>query len=519
MKKTTLCVRLFLILLALSMMLSAFAACTTEDDGGNTATSGDGDADGSGGSVMTDKHGNILDPDLYDEQGFLKDSLGDDLNFSKELLVLSGKEQQWSLGSTDEMKGNVIGEAIYARNAMVEERLGITIKWDPQPNFQGTDQTAFMQKLETDIKGVGAYDCVVSYNLLPYPLAMKGLLSNLANNDYIELEKPWWPAAYLDQILYKDQIYALVSASEKSSLENLSAIYFNNTLITDYKLESPYDLVKEDRWNVETLKEMIKDTYHDLNGNGEVDKNDQFGLSTSTNARLSSWYFGMGLKLVTRDANGELVLTAGDAKVGDTIDTILDLFSTKDSSLVDALNSEGSLNNTFPMFTLGRAVFYLATLYMGEYCTSNNIVLNYGVAPMPKLNSDQTRYYTHMPNNHPVWYLPKSVKDFDCSSAFIECMASEAYRQVEPVYYENCVKLRYAPDERLGGMYDLIRDSITFDMNYVFRFYYSKDVDSHIRNCIANPTKYQWSSTWSSIKDLVEDDFQAIVDTYTEFAK
>ena len=519
MKKTTFAARILVLLLAFVMVLSTFAACATEDDVTENGTNDGNTPTGPSGSVMTDKNGNVLDPDLYDSNGFLKDGLDEELNFGKELSVLSGKEQQWSLGTTDEMKGHVIGEAIYARNAMVEERLGITIKWDPQPNFQGNDQTAFIQRLEADIKGSGSYDCVVSYNLLPYPLAMKGLLSNLANNDYIDLEKPWWPAAYLDQILYKDQIYALVSASEKSSLENLSAIYFNNTLIEDYKLESPYDLVKNNEWNVGTLKEMIKGTYSDLNGNGSVDKNDQFGLSTSTNARLSSWYFGMGLKLVTRDVNGELVLTAGEAKVGETIDTILDLFGTNDSSLVDALNSEGALNNTFPMFTLGRAVFYLATLYMGEYCTSNNIVLNYGVAPMPKLNAEQDRYYTHMPNNHPVWYLPKSVKDYDCSSAFIECMASEAYRQVEPVYYENCVKLRYAPDERLGDMYDLIRASITFDMNYVFRFYYKKDVDSHIRNCIANPTKYQWSSTWGGIKDLVEQDFQTIVDTYTEFAK
>lgn len=507
MKKTMFCTRVFLLVLALSMLLSMFAACTTTNDK-EDATDANDASDTANGSVMTDKDGNVLDPDLYDENGFLKDGLVD-LNFGEELHVLSGKEQQWSLGTTDEMKGHVIGEAIYARNAMVEERLGISIKWDPQPNFNGNDQTAFMQRLETDIKNAHSYDCVVSYNLLPYPMAMKGLLNNLANNDYIDLEKPWWPAAFLNQILYKDQIYALVSASEKSSLENLSAIYFNNDLLENYRLESPYDLVKNNQWNVEKLKEMIKDTYVDKNQDGKVDDRDQFGLSTSTNARLSSWYFGMGVKLVTRDASGELVLTAGDAKVGDVIDVILDLFSTKDAELVDDLN-----DNKFTMFTEGRALFYLATLYMGEYCTSNNIVLNYGVAPMPKLNAEQDRYYTHMPNNHPAWYIPKGVGNFDCSSAFVEGMASEAYRQVEPVYYENCVKLRYAPDERLGDMYDLIRASITFDMNYVFRFYYSKDCDSYIRNCIAKPNQYKWSSSWGQIKDVVEGNFHDIVAIY-----
>ena len=511
MKKTTFFIRFSLCLLVLSLMLSAFAACATVDDGEGASTKNtDGTEDV--GSVMTDKYGNEIDPSLYDENGYLKDGL-EDLDFHRELLVLSGKEQQWSLGTTDEMKGHVVGEAIYARNAMVEERLGIEIKWDPQPNFQSNDQKNFMQRVETDIKGAGEYGAIVSYNLLPYPMAMKGLLNNLANNNYIDLEKPWWPSAFLEQILYKDQIYALVSASEKSSLENLSAIYFNNTLLNDYNLESPYDLVKQNQWTVETLKSLIKDTYVDKNQDGKVDDRDQFGLSTSTNARLSSWYFGMGVKLVTRDVNGDLVLTVGDAKVGDVIDTIVDLFSTQDANLVDDLN-----DNKFTMFTEGRALFYLATLYMGEYCTSNNIVLDYGVAPMPKLNSEQDRYYTHMPNNHPAWYIPVSAPDFDCSSAFIEGMASEAYRQVEPVYYENCVKLRYAPDERLGEMYDLIRESITFDMNYVFRFYHSKDCDTFIRKCIDSPASNNWTSSWTSIKDVVEGEFQAIVDIYNSRA-
>ena len=519
MKKTVFSVRVLLLMLALAMVFSTFVACSTEDDLGADENNQNGQNNGN--SIITDKYGNVLDPEFYDSNGFLKDDLGDDLNFEKEFLVLSGKEQQWSLGSTEEMRGNVIGEAIYARNDMVEERLGITIKWDPQPNFQWKDQQTFMARVENDVKVSQSYGAVVSYNLIPYPLAMKGILNNLANNDYINLEKPWWPSAFLDQILYRDQIYALVSASEKSSLENLSAIYFNNTLIDAYDLESPYDLVKNNEWTVETLREMIKGTYNDANGNGSVDERDQFGLSTSTNARLSSWYFGMGVKLVSRNANGDLVLNAGDAKVGDAIDTIVDLFGSQDANLVDDLNSDPALNNTYPMFTEGRALFYLATLYMGEYCTSKDIKLNYGVAPMPKLNSEQDRYYTHMPNNHPAWFIPISADDFDCSSAFIECMASEAYRQIEPVYYENCIKLRYAPDERLADMYDLIRDNITFDMNFVFRFYntFDYDCDTYIRQCITSPNSNSWSSSWGKIKNVVETKFQEIVTFYDGRAK
>lgn len=498
MKRTTLWIRIILITLSALMMLTVLAACQNgKDDPEDTSDK----------KVATTE-------DLYDDNGKLKDKL-DGLSFGKQISVLSGAEQKWALGSTDEMKGHVIGEAIYVRNATVEERLNLEIKWDSQPNFDTSSQSVFMQRLEADIKGSHSYDCTASYNLLPYTLAMKGYCTNLADTKHIDLTGPWWPSAFLDHLMYQDQIYALVTSSGKGTLENLSAIFFNNELIEAHKLESPYDKVSNNEWTVSTLKEMIKGTYIDLNADGKVDGYDQFGLSTSTNARLTCWYVGMGVRMVTKNAAGELELTAGDEKIGNAIADIVDLFSTDDSMLVDPNNGS---NNNFAMFTEKRAVFYLATLYMAEYCSNNNLKINYGVVPNPKMDSSQDRYYTHIPNNHAIWYIPQGVKDVDFSSAFIECMASESYRYLEPIYYENCVKLRYAPDERLAEMYDLVRESISFDMNYVFRFVYQKDCDTWIRNCISQPNKYSWSSSWESMRTTVTSNFESIVAYYDDVA-
>ena len=489
--------RLIAFMLSTLMMLTLFAACTNKGEVEDTV----------------EKAGETTE-DLYDEGGKLKDKLHG-LSFGKEISVLSGAEQKWSLGSTDEMKGNVIGEAIYTRNDTVEERLNLEIKWDSQPNFDANSQGVFMQRLESDIKGSHSYDCVASYNLLPYTLAMKGFCTNLADTKHIDLTGPWWPSAFLEHLMYQDQIYALVTASGKGTLENLSAIFFNNDLIEDHHLESPYTKVANNEWTVGTLREMIKGTYIDLNANGQVDGYDQFGLSTSTNARLTCWYVGMGVRLINRTSAGEMELVAGDSRVGTAIDAIVDLFSTDDSMLVDPNNGS---NNNFAMFTEGRGVFYLATLYMGEYCANNNLELNYGVVPNPKMDSSQDRYYTHIPNNHAIWYIPSGVKDVDFSSAFIECMASESYRYLEPIYYENCIKLRFAPDERLAEMFDLVRDSISFDMNYVFRFVFQKDCDTWIRNCISQPTKYSWSSKWEEMRTTINSNFDQIIAYYDSVA-
>ena len=102
----------------------------------------------------------------------------------------------------------------------------------------------------------------------------------------------------------------------------------------------------------------------------------------------------------------------------------------------------------------------------------------------------------------------------DCSSAVLECMASEAYRQLNEVFFETNLKLRYAPDERLAEMYDLIRESITFDFAYIYKEVLSKNCDYAIIDCIRYPETKKWSTSWSSMKDVVNTDFLKILDLY-----
>ena len=497
MKNISMWARIALVLLSILMLTATFAGCQSkEEEPKKTAEQ----------PAATE--------DLYDEAGYLKDGIPENLNFNREFTIFCGYEQFWGQGADPENTAgiDVVRQSIFSRNATVEERLNVELKWVLQKNFQSSDQNVFMQKIDADIQGAHEFDTIVSYNLLPYTLAQRGYCVNLANTKYIDLTAPWWPSVYIERLICNDQVYALVSNSDHQTLSNISGIFFNKTILEDHQIENPYDLVDNNEWTVGKLKELIKGTYQDLNNNGKADKEDQFGLATSTNARLTCWYFGMGVKLVTKNGDGELELTVNDERTGQAIDAVLDLFSTDDSFLVDTCN----VDSNFGMFMDERVAFYLAVLYLPELVSDKNLDINYGAVPHPKLDSSQEQYYTHIPNNHPAWYVPTSAEDKDCSSAVVECMSSEGFRQVEPVYYETCIKLRFAPDERLADMYDLMRKSITFDFNYVFRFVFAKDVDSHIRNCIAKPNQYKWATVWEGIRVSVENDFQKILETYAE---
>lgn len=486
--------RLLLLLLALAMVISTFAACATEDDEIVSTE------DSTQGSVSGDEY-----DDNLDENGYEKDDIPEGLNFGDEFKILSAENQKnhhWR----EETDDSTVGKAIFKRNQTVEDRLGITFVWDHQPCFKDADKSAFAQMVVTDADGGHEIDGVVAYNLVPYRVANLGLCENLADTTYINLEKPWWPKEYLSTMMYKDQIFALVDNASVGTLTNLSAVFFNNTMLENKGIESPYDLYDRNEWTLAKLKELTTDTYEDKNADGKKDVAiDVFGVMTSTAARITCWYYGAGIRFSNME-NGELVLVDDVEYISNRIAAITDLFGANDNMLTD--------KSQYVAFNEERVYFYLCVLSQCTNMVNNNLDINYGVAPNPKFDSAQDRYYTHIPNTHDAWFFPKGVKDADCSSAFIEAMASESYRQVNYVFFETNLKVRYAPDERLAGMYDLIRDSITFDFCYIYKEVTGTNLDNELRACITSPQAYNWATKWAGIKDSVKSQFDDILAVY-----
>ena len=499
MKNTQKLTRLLLLLLALAMVISTFAACATEDDepiATDEATSSE-----AGGDTVIDDDGEIRD-----ENGYIIDDVPEGLNFGDEFKILSADNQKTHYWAAEE-DTTTVAQALYKRNTTVEDRLGITFVWDHQPCYQTADKAAFAQMVKTDYDAGNEIDGVVCYNLVPYRVANLGLCANLADTTYINLEKPWWPEEYLDTMMYKDQIFALVDNASVGTLTNLSGIFFNNTMLENKGIQSPYELVDSNEWTVAKLKELSKDTYEDKNQDGKVDKaGDVFGVMTSTAARITCWYYGAGIRFSNME-NGELVLVDDVEYISNRLDSIIDLFVAGGDNIITDTSQ-------YVAFKEERVYFYLCVLSMCTNMVNNNIEIDYGVVPNPKFDASQERYYTHLPNTHDAWFIPKGAKDMDCSSAWIEAMASESYRQVNYVFFETNLKIRYAPDERLAEMYDLMRDTITFDFVYIYKEVTGTNLDNEIRSCITTPTSYQWATKWAGVKDSVKTQFDSILALY-----
>ena len=58
----------------------------------------------------------------------------------------------------------------------------------------------------------------------------------------------------------------------------ISTFVFNKELMKDYNITPPYDYILEGSWTINKMAEQIKAVSSDLDGNGQMNENDLYGL-------------------------------------------------------------------------------------------------------------------------------------------------------------------------------------------------------------------------------------------------
>ena len=497
MKHQAFWIRFLVLALALCMTVSAFAACSTEEEEATEST-----------------NQSTTSAPVEEETEFLSDSLGNDLNFDTTVRVLGDKVYRYQVYcAEDEIEGDPIKEVVYKRAMTVEERLGIEIEMVTATAGAWDGATTFAKEVEAALN-TDPYDAMACYNLTPYMLAQKGYCANLYSDDsYLDLTAPWWPSALLDEILVNNTLYAVSESNDWGLLHNMMAMFFNVEMLEAKGMESPYDLVANNQWTIDKLAEMIKDTYVDSNGDSKKDADDIYGFVNATNAKRDAWFFALGYKYCDVQ-NGEIVSLLDGDHIQAYIDRMVDFYAGDDTMLWDAPTYGGISQDM--MFINEKSYFYSSGIFMAAHIKDSEVTFEYGVVPLPKLNSEQDRYYTHLSNTYDTWCVSFNARDMELSTAFLECMASEAYRQVGPTYFDTYVKLRYASNEKLAPMYDLVRDSVTFDLIYLYSLAYGTNPKDSVKSCITNPQKNSWSSLYASNVTSWNNIFADLVATYAK---
>lgn len=167
----------------------------------------------------------------------------------------------------EKVTGEVVNDAVFARNLAVEELLNVKFNFVSAANWSGGDP--FYNLIRKDIAaGDRTYDIVNGLNCYTTLLLFEGNFRRMDNIETIDFSHPWGvPGITLDG---SDRVYFAFSDASLSLYKDLYVMFFNKTIIENNSLDDPYELVNSGKWTIDAFVSMGSAASRDLNGDGAI---------------------------------------------------------------------------------------------------------------------------------------------------------------------------------------------------------------------------------------------------------
>ena len=92
-------------------------------------------------------------------------------------------------------------------------------------------------------------------------------------------------------------------------------VIYNKTMVSDLNLESPYDLVKGNKWTLDKMIEMAKAAVNDADNDGKyLPFEDTFGITLSEISKFNSFLISCDQPISKKNAEGRLELALNTEK-------------------------------------------------------------------------------------------------------------------------------------------------------------------------------------------------------------
>ena len=452
--------------------------------------------------------------------GFVKDELPE-LNYN-------GDEVNWFCGDyasayfddiyAEDQNGSLVNDAVYNARRSVEERLKIKLNVE-RYEFVWANLSEYNSLIKSLImSGDTTYDAFVGYTLVPL-IIEGGCFSDLAENKYLDLEKPWWNQDCRN-LMPGNSVWFVTGDATMSLIKHSLCVYFNQNLLDTYGVtDSMYDLVRSGKWTLDTLESMIKDTYSDLNGNVEADAEDRYGMTFGDENKFRMVSAAMDVDMYTKTKDG-YELTFISERTADVFERLQSFVTANENVRAAGYNSDQNTdsfmsfggNYVSKIFTSGNSLF-TASLVGDAAVVLDNSKFTVGMIPFPKYDESQDNYYTAAQRFAHI-YIPSTVTgdQNDRAGAVLEAWASECYRSVMPTYFETSLKTRYSNDNDMAEMFDLLRMNTKVEFGTVFYSQLALNCDTFKK---LNDSSYNFTSESESLRSKTETQLGELITALT----
>lgn len=441
-------IRIFTVLLAATFFTSSIISCSE--------TASDIPAEATSSVSQTDTEAETLREDY-------RDNIPDGLDFEGANIKIHGRgDGDAILELSAEQTGDIIEDAIYKRNFMVEERLNVKLEAFTPYGWQAYG-TALTQIRSSVQAGDDEFQIIAGYSAPAPVLSTEKLLLNLRAVPYIETSQPWWAQSIVNDLTVKGNLYFLCGDIALTMLASSYSMAVNFNIAEKYNISGIYDIILDGKWTIDKLYELSSLVYEDVNGDGKKNEGDVAGLLIGSELYNDADSFMQGSKITMteRDEEDLPYLSADTQKITALTEKVYRLFYENPGAIVDTKIA------AYEIFPNDTALFSPSYLYF-YYDYYKNMDSDYGILPYPKFDEVQDIYSTRVQDGVSIWGIPVTVQNQDCVGAVMEAMAAQSYRTVTPTYFEIALKVKYSRDEDSVRMLDLIREGVMFNFEIIY---------------------------------------------------
>ncbi len=435
--------RLSALTLALILAASAFSCGESAKDPGNSDT-------------LT------TEPEVTTEESLFK--LPKEDNGDREFTILMPTAIGYEF--PDESNGELVNDALFNRDQMVEEHFGI--KFNYRRESGGWDEREIYNNLITNtvMAGDSSYDLVTGLVAVTMPAVMNGIFADLNSQTDIDLSNPWWLSGLSKDLSINKKLYCAVGDANLSLYKTAVITYFNKSVVEQYNLEDPYELVRQGKWTMDKMIEMSEAVTDDLNGDSKIDME---------NDRIGCYLQDVPLRLAGTALDAHVFSIDKDGKVfrdKNSLERLVSAYErTKLFFSTDYLVDETkAVDFTAFAKTLveDRALFYISYLYVTEGEIMRNMKSDFGIIPYPKLDENQENHITPIGTATGIMFIPKTASDIGLTCRVMEALGYYSMKDVVPAYYEVALRDKYTRDEEVPEMLEMIRAAmrLPFDSCY-----------------------------------------------------
>lgn len=431
--------------LSLLMLLSAMTACAENKENADSETSGNETEE----QPLDDISADTTETEDY---SILSDDMPDKNFDGFSYAIYTRNITSHSPFLVEELTGEVLNDAIFERNSNVADRFNI--------EFVETLYTDEGMPLTLVQAGDDTYTLMNVRCTAANTMAQKNYCYNISELEYINLDKGYWDKSLTDDIAVGKNYYSAIGDTNLTTIDFTNVLLFNKNILSDYNLEDIYTLVDEGRWTFDKYGEYGSAVLLDLNGNGRMDPNDQWGMLGVAKYLHCSLIQATGVMYISKDEDGYPVYDmATNEKFINVFEKIFQICNDNGAWYLtnDGDNESATYHN---MFRNNQGLFLTTMFYLIE--SLRDMESQFGVIPFPKYDEAQENYITRV-SFFDTSVIPVTVADIDRASIVLEALTCESHNIVIPAYYEIALKSKYTRDEESQRMIDIILSSRVLD--------------------------------------------------------